>query len=85
MSLFERYFLTRAGLSVLEVCLLVGVKHRLDLQEEQFNFEMVYDNYREFTQRMSTWGRSVNLFYIKPVAHKVNACIDLTARLLKGC
>ena len=59
-------------LSVLEVCLLISVKNLLDNSLDGFNFEMVYDKYREFTQRVATFGRATGVFFVKPVAHKVS-------------
>ncbi|EDO42930.1 predicted protein [Nematostella vectensis] len=40
------------GLSVLEICLIVAMKHLLTtFNGEPFNFEMVYKEYKKFTQR----------------------------------
>ena len=36
---------------------------------KQFNFEMLYDDYKEFTNRMSTYGRHTNLFYNRSLSH----------------
>ncbi|KAI8923116.1 origin recognition complex subunit 4 C-terminus-domain-containing protein [Entophlyctis helioformis] len=45
------------GFSVLELCLLVAVQCLLQRQVTAFNFEMVFDEYREFAQRVSQSGR----------------------------
>ncbi len=61
-----------SSLSILEICLLVAIQKCLHKNFEQLNFEMVYDEYRAFTQRMSTYGRGVNLFFVKSIAQKVS-------------
>lgn len=54
------------GLSVLEVCLVIAVKHiSLIYHGEPFNFEMIYEEYKKFSQRRSTVQR-----YTKPVVQK---------------
>ncbi|KND01136.1 uncharacterized protein SPPG_04227 [Spizellomyces punctatus DAOM BR117] len=59
------------GLSVLELCLLIAMRHQESRQVDTFNFEMVYDEYREFVQRVSALGRGGNsLYFVKPVALK---------------
>ena len=50
--------------------MLISIKKHLARQLEQFNFDMVYEEYREFTKQCSTSGKTINLFYVKPVAHK---------------
>ncbi|XP_025084558.1 origin recognition complex subunit 4-like [Pomacea canaliculata] len=40
------------GLSILELCLIIAMKHLTDIyQEEPFNFEMVYSEYLKFAQQ----------------------------------
>ncbi|XP_036602490.1 origin recognition complex subunit 4 isoform X1 [Trichosurus vulpecula] len=40
------------GLSVLEICLLIAMKHLNDIyQDEPFNFQMVYNEFQKFIQR----------------------------------
>lgn len=61
-----------SSLSVLEVCLLASVKQQLAKENHTFNFEMIYDEYRNFTSRISTFGRHTggSLYFVKPVALK---------------
>ena len=60
-----------SSLSVLEVCMLASVKQQLSKERLNFNFEMVYDEYRDFTSRLSTFGRSGgSLHFSKAVALK---------------
>ncbi|KAL4635583.1 origin recognition complex subunit 4 isoform X2 [Arapaima gigas] len=55
------------GLSILELCLLIAMKHLNDrYQDEPFNFEMVYNEFKKFLQRKS---HSVHSFE-KPVVLK---------------
>ncbi|KAK5671344.1 origin recognition complex subunit 4 [Batrachochytrium dendrobatidis] len=59
------------GLSVLELCLLIAIRCLLERQVTTFNFEMVYEEYRDFSKRVATMGRaSGSIFYIKRVASK---------------
>ncbi|XP_032759152.1 origin recognition complex subunit 4 [Rattus rattus] len=40
------------GLSVLEICLIIAMKHLNDIYEEEpFNFQMVYNEFQKFIQR----------------------------------
>ncbi|KAB0406167.1 hypothetical protein E2I00_017770 [Balaenoptera physalus] len=40
------------GLSVLEICLIIAMKHLNDIYEEKpFNFQMVYNEFQKFVQR----------------------------------
>uniref|UniRef100_A0A8C0Z3R4 Origin recognition complex subunit 4 n=1 Tax=Canis lupus familiaris TaxID=9615 RepID=A0A8C0Z3R4_CANLF len=40
------------GLSVLEICLIIAMKHLNDIYEEEpFNFQMVYNEFQKFVQR----------------------------------
>uniref|UniRef100_A0A8C6B5M8 Origin recognition complex subunit 4 n=1 Tax=Monodon monoceros TaxID=40151 RepID=A0A8C6B5M8_MONMO len=40
------------GLSVLEICLIIAMKHLNDIYEEEpFNFKMVYNEFQKFVQR----------------------------------
>uniref|UniRef100_A0A663NCV8 Origin recognition complex subunit 4 n=2 Tax=Athene TaxID=126785 RepID=A0A663NCV8_ATHCN len=40
------------GLSVLEICLIIAMKHLNDVYEgEPFNFQMVYNEFQKFIQR----------------------------------
>ncbi|KPP69771.1 origin recognition complex subunit 4-like [Scleropages formosus] len=55
------------GLSILELCLIIAMKHLNDhYQDEPFNFEMVYNEFKKFLQRKS---HSVHSFE-KPVVIK---------------
>ncbi|KAH6568130.1 hypothetical protein BASA62_005677 [Batrachochytrium salamandrivorans] len=72
------------GLSVLELCLLIAIKCLLARQVVTFNFEMVYEEYREFAKRISTLGRaSASIFYVKRVASKAFETL-LEVGVLKG-
>uniref|UniRef100_A0AC11DZ90 Origin recognition complex subunit 4 n=1 Tax=Ovis aries TaxID=9940 RepID=A0AC11DZ90_SHEEP len=56
------------GLSVLEICLIIAMKHLNDIYEEEpFNFQMVYNEFQKFVQRKA---HSVYNFE-KPVVMKV--------------
>lgn len=56
------------GVSILELCLVIAMKHLVkNSTSETFNFEMVYDEYRRFTNQVSS--HSVE-FFSKPVAMK---------------
>lgn len=44
-------------LSTLDVCLLIAVKHLMKRGMLVFNFEMVYEEYRQFTKRLASTGR----------------------------
>ncbi|TKC41621.1 hypothetical protein EI555_011631 [Monodon monoceros] len=58
------------GLSVLEICLIIAMKHLNDIYEEEpFNFQMVYNEFQKFVQRKA---HSVYNFE-KPVVMKNNA------------
>jgi origin recognition complex subunit 4 len=58
-----------AGLSVLELCLLIAVSHLSDLTSgEPFNFEMVYGEYKKFARR----AQSMEVFS-QPVALKTKS------------
>ncbi|KAJ3155524.1 origin recognition complex subunit 4 [Geranomyces variabilis] len=63
---------TIASLSILELMLLIAMEqHETQRQVDVYNFEMVYDEYREFIQRVGSLGRgATNLFYVKGVAMK---------------
>ncbi|KAJ3181018.1 origin recognition complex subunit 4 [Geranomyces variabilis] len=63
---------TIASLSILELMLLIAMQqHETHRQVDVYNFEMVYDEYREFIQRVGSLGRgATNLFYVKGVAMK---------------
>jgi origin recognition complex subunit 4 len=59
-------------LSILGVCLVVAIGQLLSNQMATFNFEMVYDEYREFLQKQMRMGRGMGqLHFAKPVALKV--------------
>lgn len=54
------------GLSVLEICVLVAVKHVLDIYQDQpFNFEMAFHEYDKFATRKAKMFR-----YDRPVVMK---------------
>eukprot|EP00731_Ephydatia_muelleri_P032304 Em0023g811a len=56
------------GVSILELCLVIAMKQLVkNTGAETFNFEMVYDEYRRFTNQVSS--HSVE-FFSKPVAMK---------------
>ena len=59
-------------MSILGVCLVVAIGQMLSNQMATFNFEMVYDEYREFLQKQMRMGRGMGqLHFAKPVALKV--------------
>ncbi|CAG8481851.1 691_t:CDS:2 [Paraglomus occultum] len=57
------------GLSLLEICLLVSIKHLLSRSYSTFNFSMVYDEYKEFTFSEAVKGVGMHA-YKWPVALK---------------
>ncbi|XP_032067530.1 origin recognition complex subunit 4 isoform X3 [Thamnophis elegans] len=75
------------GLSVLELCLIIAMKHLNDTYEgEPFNFQMVYHEYQKFVQRkahtvynfekpvvMKAFERLQHLELIKPVEGPSNS------------
>ncbi|KAJ3159306.1 origin recognition complex subunit 4 [Geranomyces michiganensis] len=62
---------TIASLSILELMLLIAMQQHEARQVDAYNFEMVYDEYREFIQAVGSLGRgATNLFYVKGVAMK---------------
>ncbi|KAI8921952.1 origin recognition complex subunit 4 C-terminus-domain-containing protein [Powellomyces hirtus] len=62
---------TISSLSVLELILLVAMLQHERRQVDKYNFEMVYDEYREFIKRVGALGRgSGSLLYVKGVALK---------------
>ncbi|KAJ3300202.1 origin recognition complex subunit 4 [Borealophlyctis nickersoniae] len=64
--------------TVFRICLLVAIKQHVARQVESFNFEMVYDEYREFFQRVSIADReSKDLLFVKPVALKVASGVGI--------
>ncbi|KAJ3256048.1 origin recognition complex subunit 4 [Boothiomyces macroporosus] len=68
-------------LSILEICILLSIKGLLSKQHELFNFEMVYDEYREFAKRLAALGKGMGrLHFTKSVALKAYenlACLGL--------
>lgn len=57
------------GVSLLELCLIVAMKRLIEKEHTVFNFEMTYEEYKEFA------SKDINQlveFYSKPVALKVN-------------
>ncbi|KAJ3051024.1 origin recognition complex subunit 4 [Rhizophlyctis rosea] len=59
------------ALSVLELSLLVAVRQHALRQVDSFNFEMVYDDYREYFLRINLVDRDAkHLLFVKPVALK---------------
>ncbi|KAJ8311936.1 hypothetical protein KUTeg_010512 [Tegillarca granosa] len=43
------------GISILELCLIIAMKHLTDIYEgEPFNFEMIYSEYSKFAQKRSS-------------------------------
>jgi origin recognition complex subunit 4 len=58
-------------LSCLELCLLVSINKLLDVQEVEFNFELCYEEYRNFMKKAQNMGTSMgSLQYSKKVALK---------------
>ncbi|KAL2916620.1 origin recognition complex subunit 4 [Polyrhizophydium stewartii] len=70
--------------SVLELCMLVACKHLLARQVSMFNFEMAYDEYREFARQAANMGRGGNLVFAKRVALKAFENL-VEMRLLRAC
>ncbi|KAL1924385.1 uncharacterized protein VTP21DRAFT_7420 [Calcarisporiella thermophila] len=59
------------GVSLLELCLIIAMKHLLSRDITTFNFEMVYDEYKDFMDKAAIRGGGVGLkLYKKPVALK---------------
>lgn len=46
------------GVSLLELCLLIAIKHLVGREITTFNFEMVYDEYKEFMDMAIARGSS---------------------------
>ncbi|XP_052581904.1 origin recognition complex subunit 4 isoform X2 [Peromyscus californicus insignis] len=71
------------GLSVLEICLIIAMKHLNDIYEEEpFNFQMVYNEFQKFIQRKA---HSVYNFE-KPVVMKIPEGFDEKKILFQtGC
>ncbi|KFP89564.1 Origin recognition complex subunit 4 [Apaloderma vittatum] len=69
------------GLSVLEICLIIAMKHLNDVYEgEPFNFQMVYNEFQKFVQRkahcmynfekpvvMKAFEHLLQLEFVKPI------------------
>ena len=55
------------GVSILELCLVIAMTNISLMQDTPFNFEVVYENYRDFVLHDST--KTVE-WYSKPVAFK---------------
>ncbi|XP_048341422.1 origin recognition complex subunit 4 [Sphaerodactylus townsendi] len=84
------------GLSVLEFCLVIAMKHLNDIYEgEPFNFQMVYNEYQKFVQRkahtvysfekpvvMKAFEHLQQLELIKPV-EGLSACAQKEYLLMK--
>ncbi|KAL8183286.1 UNVERIFIED_CONTAM: origin recognition complex subunit 4, partial [Gekko kuhli] len=84
------------GLSVLEFCLIIAMKHLNDIYEgEPFNFQMVYNEYQKFVQRkahtvysfekpvvMKAFERLQQLELIKPV-ERLSLCAQKEYLLMK--
>jgi hypothetical protein len=62
------------GLSLLELCLVVAVKRLIEKDCITFNFEMVYEEYKEFASKSAN---QLVEFYSKPVALKVSTHIAI--------
>ncbi|KAJ3009775.1 origin recognition complex subunit 4 [Thoreauomyces humboldtii] len=62
--------LTVASLSILELILLVCMVQHHRRQVEAFNFEMVYDEYRDLIVRIGRTGKGGDMFFVKGVAVK---------------
>ncbi|KAI8894890.1 origin recognition complex subunit 4 C-terminus-domain-containing protein [Globomyces pollinis-pini] len=74
----DQQIMTLNELSLLETCLVIAIKNVLRSQHESFNFEMVYEEYREFVRRVITLGRGVGqINFTKKVA--LNAFEQLQA------
>ncbi|KAL3836424.1 hypothetical protein ACJMK2_021857 [Sinanodonta woodiana] len=60
------------GVSILELCLIIAMKHLTDIFEgEPFNFEMVYNEYRKFAQRHSSMQVFHKAVVLKAFEHLV--------------
>nr|XP_056717616.1 origin recognition complex subunit 4 [Euleptes europaea] len=84
------------GLSVLEFCLIIAMKHLTDIYEgEPFNFQMIYNEYQKFVQRkahtvysfekpvvMKAFEHLQQLELIKPV-EGLSACAQKEYMLMK--
>ncbi|XP_060113129.1 origin recognition complex subunit 4 [Heteronotia binoei] len=84
------------GLSVLEFCLIIAMKHLNDIYEgEPFNFQMVYNEYQKFVQRkahtvysfekpvvMKAFEHLQQLELIKP-AERLSPCAQKEYLLMK--
>ncbi|XP_015264806.1 PREDICTED: origin recognition complex subunit 4 [Gekko japonicus] len=84
------------GLSVLEFCLIIAMKHLNDIYEgEPFNFQMVYNEYQKFVQRkahtvysfekpvvMKAFEHLQQLELIKPV-ERLSLCAQKEYLLMK--
>ena len=61
-----------AGVSMLELVLIVSMKKLLEKDITTFNFEMVYDEYKDFMNRTQVSGGGFGVkLYKRPVALKV--------------
>ncbi|XP_034641060.1 origin recognition complex subunit 4 isoform X3 [Trachemys scripta elegans] len=84
------------GLSVLEICLIIAMKHLNDVYEgEPFNFQMVYNEFQKFIQRKAHslynfekpvvmkvyWSVSESSSYL----HLLDIKLDLSLTSRKGC
>ncbi|XP_074652517.1 origin recognition complex subunit 4-like [Tubulanus polymorphus] len=60
------------GISILELCLMIAMKHLDEIYEgEPFNFEMVYDKYKQFSQKKSTMQTFERAVVLKAYEHLV--------------
>jgi origin recognition complex subunit 4 len=63
---------TIQDLSLLQICLVVAAMKLIQNQEHEMNFEMVYDEFRQFTGRIANIGRGLGRFqFTKKVALQV--------------
>lgn len=61
------------GISLLELILIISMKKLLEKDVLSFNFQMVYDEYKDFMNETSIRGMGFGMkLYKRPVALKVN-------------
>jgi len=58
------------GTSILELCLIIAMKCLLEKHIEVFNFEMIYNEYKKFVQKIEATGNGREIFFKKQVAMK---------------
>uniref|UniRef100_A0AAG5D1Z7 Origin recognition complex subunit 4 n=1 Tax=Anopheles atroparvus TaxID=41427 RepID=A0AAG5D1Z7_ANOAO len=72
-----------AGLSVLEICLLVAMKHHSEIYDrDPFNFEMILTRYAKFANSSSSMQNIERAVVLKAFEHLKN--LELIAPLMAG-